>query len=120
MRFLSSRAKPPTLKRTETPEAAPGNHGAAKAKKPASRLRNSENEPFLSFAVNPFSKPPFLHLNRSANALLLRPESVHQKTQVFSLLIAFLSLVNAWADRFGRRGDQRVSGRHFCSQGRSD
>ena len=30
------------------------------------------------------------------------------ETQVFSVLLAFLSLVNDWTDRFGRRGDQRV------------
>jgi hypothetical protein len=50
------------------------------------------------FAFNSFSKC----------ALAPAPESVHQ-TQVFSVLLAFLSLVNGWADRFGRRGDQRVN-----------
>jgi hypothetical protein len=42
-------------------------------------------------------------------------ESVHQ-SQVFSvLLLAFLSIVNGWADRFGRRGDQRVKRISFRS-----
>ena len=46
---------------------------------------------------------------RSCSAL----ESVHQ-SQVFSvLLLAFLSIVNGWADRFGRRGDQRVKRTKF-------
>jgi hypothetical protein len=39
-------------------------------------------------------------------------ESVHQ-TQVFSVLLAFLSLVDGWVDRFGRRGDQRVKRDEF-------
>jgi len=56
------------------------------------------------FAFNSFSKC----------ALAPAPESVHQ-TQVFSVLLAFLSIVNGWADRFGRRGDQRVK-RTKCLQ----
>jgi hypothetical protein len=28
--------------------------------------------------------------------------------RLFGVLLAFLFLVNGWADRFGRRGDQRV------------
>jgi hypothetical protein len=46
------------------------------------------------------------------------PESVHQ-TRVFSVLLAFLSLVNGWADRFGRRGDQRVKLRKFLQFNRA-
>src|SRR5260370_37216722 len=46
---------------------------------------------------------------RSCSAL----ESVHQ-SQVFSVLLAFLFPVNGWADRFGRRGDERVK-RHDIS-----
>jgi len=41
------------------------------------------------------------------------PESVHQ-TQVFSVLLAFLSLVNGWADRFGGAEINALSGRNFC------
>ena len=72
----------------------------------------------LSFAVNSSATqlgPDFAFNSFSKCALAPPLESVHQ-TQVFSVLLAFLSLVMAWADRFGRRGDQRVkAGRSFCS-----
>ena len=31
------------------------------------------------------------------------------------MLLAFLSFVNGWANRFGRRGDNSLSGRNGCS-----
>jgi hypothetical protein len=65
------------------------------------------------FVFNSFRKKPFLHLNVQQMRSCSAPESVHQ-TQVFSVLLAFLSLVNGWADRFGRRGDQRVKRTKFC------
>jgi hypothetical protein len=46
-------------------------------------------------------------VNAAARFSAPPPKSVHQ-TQVFRVLLAFLSLVKGWADRFGRRGDQRV------------
>jgi hypothetical protein len=55
------------------------------------RYRQSPDAPRLvSFAVNSFSKRPFA------------------SDPVFSVLLTFLFLVNGWADRFGRRGDQRA------------
>jgi hypothetical protein len=56
----------------------------------------------------------FVQQMRSCSA----PESVHQ-TQVFSVLLAFLSLSNGWVDRFGRRGDQRVKRTKFLQFNRS-
>jgi hypothetical protein len=58
------------------------------------------------FAFNSFSNRPFLQLNRSAKCALALP--LRASIRPFSVLLAFLSLVNGWADRFGRLGDQRV------------
>ena len=81
-------------------------------------LQIRTNIVICSLFVQRFTWRRILHLLRSATrhfcSLFVQQmrscpsaESVHQ-TQVFSVLLAFPSLVNGWTNRFGLRGDRRV------------
>jgi hypothetical protein len=69
----------------------------------------------MSFAVNSFSNPPFLHLNRSANALLLRPGE--RPSDPGLQRAARLPFPREWLGRSLRPGAEinALSGRNFWS-----